>query len=258
MKIIKFLIIGIIAIISAVLFWNYGNNLIDEKNNELEKFLQEQELIQEKMEKIIEEKKYEKLKKQVEEDKLKLAIIAEKNLKENKIPPEDFYRVVNFDNKSNERAREILREYLLKSYLEYGKKEDKHYQELKNLELSKIHACAIDLNDDGVDEIMGYVDHIAYWVHFGSENLIFVIGKQKDGVYRNLLQETLALSADIAQKIYITKTKTNGYRDFIVHGDNLYRFPRYRLKYGKEGYDTALTKEQLEVGEMLNRIFLYH
>ena len=97
--------------------------------------------------------------------------------------------------------------------------------------LNRISAFEYDLNDDGENEIIGFISNSAYWGTAGFN--LFILQKDKNN---NYLEKTLALNFDPALKFYILPNKTNGFKDIVIHGSIAYKFRQVIVKYNGKFY----------------------
>lgn len=120
------------------------------------------------------------------------------------------YKKLNFnDDKSDPHASKILYEYVLKS-------QNMSPVEIKDLEGIKpksAKAFEVDLNEDGIKEIIGLVYSTFYWGSTGYS--LFILQKQSNG-YKDIS----ALVFEPQEIVEIRSRKTNGYHDIKLTGSN--------------------------------------
>ena len=122
--------------------------------------------------------------------------------------------VINLDKSVNPVAKEILYEYVLKEMNLTPIEAEKDY----SIALDVIFADFVDLNDDGVEEVVGFLNS---FYHYGiiGENL-FILSKTGTDEYKNVVY----LVNFYPHKIKVLNTKTNGYKDLEVTVRNLELF----------------------------------
>ena len=120
------------------------------------------------------------------------------------------YKKLNFnDDKSDPHASKILYEYVLKS-------QNMSPVEIKNLvgiKPKSAKAFEVDLNEDGIKEIIGLVYSTFYWVSAGYS--LFILQKQSNG-YKDI--STLVF--ELQEIVEIRSRKTNGYHDIKLTDSN--------------------------------------
>ena len=133
------------------------------------------------------------------------------------------YRKLDFsDGESDKKAGKILYEYVLKEL----NKTPEEAKEFARIEPETVKAFEVDLNDDGEKEIVGVVYSTFYLGTAGYS--LFILQKQHSG-YKNIS----ILVFEPQRKVYILKTKTNGYHDIKLSGSN-HNCVQYVAKY-KDG-----------------------
>ena len=126
------------------------------------------------------------------------------------------------DGESDKQAGKILYEYVLKEL----NKTPEEAKDFARIEPQSVRAFEIDLNDDGEKEIVGMVYSTLYLGTAGYS--LFILQKQHSG-YKNIS----ILVFEPQRKVYILKTKTNGYHDIKLSGSN-HNCVQYVAKY-KDG-----------------------
>ena len=116
-------------------------------------------------------------------------------------------KIIDFNMNNDKVASNILTDYLL----EMEKDNEVVTKELIKYSDEACKAHFVDLNDDGVDEIIGAMFLSAYSGTAGVS--IFILQKQ-DGNYREIF---VPVSLQPDYKIYILSDKTNNYKDFVVY-----------------------------------------
>lgn len=133
------------------------------------------------------------------------------------------YRKLDFsDGESDKKAGKILYEYVLKEL----NKTPEEAKDFARIEPETVKAFEVDLNDDGEKEIVGVVYSTFYLGTAGYS--LFILQKQHSG-YKNIS----ILVFEPQRKVYILKTKTNGYHDIKLSGSN-HNCVQYVAKY-KDG-----------------------
>lgn len=140
-----------------------------------------------------------------------------------KTPKDDY--LLDFTNiKENKSANEILLKYILD-----GNKEK--YERFREF----INAVEFDLNEDNENEIIGYVNHISYLGTAGYS--FFILQKQNDRYI-----DIASMNFEPYMPVYILKTKTNRYRDILIHNGIEYKFIPSILKYKDDKYEVIKTE----------------
>lgn len=133
------------------------------------------------------------------------------------------YRTLDFSNgESEKQAGKILYEYILQEQ----NMTPAEIKDFARIEPQSVRAFEIDLNDDGEKEIVGMVYSTLYLGTAGYS--LFILQKQHSG-YKNIS----ILVFEPQRKVYILKTKTNGYHDIKLSGSN-HNCVQYVAKY-KDG-----------------------
>ena len=147
------------------------------------------------------------------------------------------YKKLNFnDDKSDPHASKILYEYVLKS-------QNMSPVEIKNLvgiEPQSAKAFEVDLNEDGINEIIGFVNSTLYWGTAGYS--LFILQKQPNR-YKNI---AYLLNFEPQKDFYILNTGTNGYRNIKLHGSSAYKFKPFTVKYEDGHYRNKSQTKSLE------------
>ena len=123
---------------------------------------------------------------------------------------------------SDKQAGKILYEYILQEQ----NMTPAEIKDFARIEPQSVRAFEIDLNDDGEKEIVGMVYSTLYLGTAGYS--LFILQKQHSG-YKNIS----ILVFEPQRKVYILKTKTNGYHDIKLSGSN-HNCVQYVAKY-KDG-----------------------
>lgn len=120
------------------------------------------------------------------------------------------YKKLNFnDGKLNPQASKILYEYVLKSQ----NMSSAEIKDLAGIEPKTAKAFEVDLNEDGINEIIGLVYSTFYWGTAGYS--LFILQKQPNG-YKDI--STLVFEPQ--EIVDIRSEKTNGYHDIKLTGSN--------------------------------------
>lgn len=131
------------------------------------------------------------------------------------------YKKLNFnDDKPNPQASKILYEYVLKSQNMSPAK----IKDLAGIEPKSAKAFEVDLNEDGIKEIIGLVYSTFYWGTAGYS--LFILQKQPNG-YKDI--STLVFEPQ--EIVDIRSEKTNGYHDIKLtgsNGDNVQYVAKYK------------------------------
>ena len=131
------------------------------------------------------------------------------------------YKKLNFnDDKPNPQASKILYEYVLKSQNMSPAK----IKDLAGIEPKSAKAFEVDLNEDGINEIIGLVYSTFYWGTAGYS--LFILQKQPNG-YKDI--STLVFEPQ--EIVDIRSEKTNGNHDIKLtgsNGDNVQYVAKYK------------------------------
>lgn len=131
------------------------------------------------------------------------------------------YKKLNFnDDKPNPQASKILYEYVLKSQ----NMSPAEIKDLAGIEPKSAKAFEVDLNEDGINEIIGLVYSTFYWGTAGYS--LFILQKQPNG-YKDI--STLVFEPQ--EIVDIRSEKTNGYHDIKLtgsNGDNVQYVAKYK------------------------------
>lgn len=122
---------------------------------------------------------------------------------------------------ADEQASKILYEYVLQ---EQGMP-SAEIKSLAGIEPKSAKAYEVDLNDDGINEIIGFVNSTLYWGTAGYS--LFILQKQPNG-YKNI---AYLLNFEPKKDFYILNTRTNGYRNIKLHGSSAHKFKPFTVKY---------------------------
>lgn len=135
---------------------------------------------------------------------------------------------LSYENKEPA-AGKILYDYILKE----ENMTPKEIEDLANITPQSVIAFEEDLNDDRVNEIIGFV-YSAFYSGSAGYNL-FILQKQ-DNEYKNI---TYILNFEPTLAFYILNSKTNGYRNIKLHGAAAYKFKPFVIKYKNNIYENA-------------------
>jgi len=130
-------------------------------------------------------------------------------------------------------ARITLYKYVLRDL----KMSPKQAKEFANIDFNCVHAYKVDLNDDGKNEIIGYVSSTYFLGSAGY--LLFIL--RNDSKYTNI---TLT-NFEPLYPIIIIPTRTNGYKNIIFYGSNANNFKLYIIKYNGQAYNNTEQTEAL-------------
>ena len=161
--------------------------------------------------------------------------------------------VYDFSTQRQAKASKILYEYILSDMNNLSLYNYKQIDFTKNpeiaknrfdIEVNKVYAICIDLNDDGENEIIGYVDAFLYG---GAErNEIFILQKKNDK-YKNIVKYPVYF---FSNKIIVISKKTNNYKDILlaIRDDNTKKnvLLNYYNKYYYTDEDYNKLKEIIE------------
>ena len=138
------------------------------------------------------------------------------------------YKTLDFSGEdSDAAANKILYEYVLKE----ENMTPKEIEEFARITPESTKAFQVDLNDDGINEIVGLVYSTLYWGTAGFSLLI--LQKQPDG-YKDIS----LLIFEPQKGIDIKINKTNGYYDLKLFGSN-HDGVQYVAKYKDGMYQWA-------------------
>lgn len=118
-------------------------------------------------------------------------------------------QVLDFQDSKREftKSDEILYEYIVKN----SGWTEKELIEKFNVTKDRTKSFEIDLNDDGVNEIIGLNFASIYWSNTGYE---FHILKKENNNYIDI---NYMPKFEPLKPMYILKSKTNGYHDIVLH-----------------------------------------
>ena len=133
-------------------------------------------------------------------------------------------------------ASKILYEYVLQ---EQGMT-SVEIKSFAGIEPQSAKAFEVDLNDDGINEIIGFVNSTLYWGTAGYS--LFILQKQPNG-YKNI---AYLLNFEPQKDFYILNTGTNGYRNIKLHGSSAYKFKPFTVKYEDGHYRNNSQTKSLE------------
>lgn len=144
---------------------------------------------------------------------------------------------------SEKRANKILYEYLIQNYSDEIEETKKFFHSVEYFCEDSLNAIEFDLNDDGVNEIIGIAPQNPVWGGLASTQ-VFILGR-KNGKYREIGGTVYTYPRGmnaIPDILVIFKEKTNGYHNMqfrkkvneptfihlIKYLDNGYEFEFYR------------------------------
>ena len=151
------------------------------------------------------------------------------------------YKKLNLSQNSESYANKQLYEFIQKNL----NMSPEQLKELANIDINTIKALEVDLNDDGVDEIIGIVYSTLYWGTSGYS--LFILQKKSD-IYDNL---AYMINLEPQKVICVLNKKTNGYREIIIFGSSAYKFLPFVLKYKNKHYINFKQIKSLE--ETINK-----
>lgn len=134
----------------------------------------------------------------------------------------------------DEYAKKILYKYLVEQFYTLIEKNEDMNAILNEHNLALLRATSIDLNDDGENEIIGYVEHGMFGGTAGQE--LFILGKNKNGKYEEISEY---LNFETQKNIYILKDKDNGYHKIIIYGSVAYDFRPFLITYNNGVYGNS-------------------
>jgi len=134
--------------------------------------------------------------------KVKERLKKEKEAKEEK---QKIYTVLNFENNKGKKYDSLFRNLYIEENIESP-------DLFTTLAPGPVDAWEVDLNDDGIDEIIGFVCNANF---YGQIRKLYILQKTKSG-YRQL---NYYLGHLPGVPIIVYKTKTNGYHDIKLHAD---------------------------------------
>ena len=132
----------------------------------------------------------------------------------------------DFSRQSQPRASKILYEYISEDLKKYSTEAKKS----ANIKLKDIVAFEVDLNDDGVNEIVGFCSSSAFWGTAGYQ--LFILQKQNKE-YKDL---SYILNFEPQLKFYVLPDKTNEYKDIILYGSSAFNFKLMTVQYDGQFY----------------------
>lgn len=157
-----------------------------------------------------------------------LVVIEQIKKEENSVKPitSDIYKVLNQNNET-----EKYKQIILTFYLNDNKSD---YKDNKNLNFGAVEAWEVDLDDDNLMEIVGFVCD-GYF--YGSVGRKIYILKKNNGKYENI---SYFNAHKPGVDIEILKNKTNGFYDIRFYSalsDNSGKFKSYTVQYKNGKYE---------------------
>ena len=151
-------------------------------------------------------------------------------------------KVIDLDKENNPKAAEILFKFIVKEN-EWLQNDPKMIKKVR-LSEQATQAQFVDLNDDGINEIIGFTYSALYYGLVGES--LFIIQKTKDG-YKDI---DYIINFQ-PHKIVVLDSKTNGWRDIQITANAMDGFTiignkKYKLKYNGEVYLNSSFIKQLE------------
>lgn len=142
------------------------------------------------------------------------------------VDPEYVLKQINISAESTEKARKIFYKFIKKEH-NLSNKDFKRY-----LSLGFFRAVEYDLNDDGENEIIGFVGAIVYDSQEGQQ--LFILHKNKDGKYEDLSQ---CINFEYGADIYILRNKDNNFHQIAIHSSSRrYDLRPFLLRYQNGNY----------------------
>ena len=132
--------------------------------------------------------------------------------------------VINFDKTCDKEASKILYEYQLQ---EHEMTPQKAYETF-GYKLSDVYAVFYDLNSDGINEIIGFVN-VPYSYSRDGANLYILKKKEFKS------EDISGINAYPFSGIYILDTKTSGFKDIMVFATMQHK--PIIAKYNKQYYE---------------------
>ena len=107
----------------------------------------------------------------------------------------------------------------------------KKTQKFANINLENTHAIEVDLNDDGIKEIIGNCNSPYFTNRTGTQ--IFIL-EEKNKKYYSILENFNYIGNS---EIYILPNKTNNYKDILVSKPIDFEYkPLFLRLYNKKNY----------------------
>lgn len=146
------------------------------------------------------------------------------------------YKKIDFTNVASEtNASKILYEYVLKKQ----NMTPAELAEFARITPESVVALEVDLNDDGTNEIIGFIYSTFYWGTAGYN--LFILHKQPNGY-----NDISFVNFEPQEDFYIFNTKTNGYRDIKFYGSFGFNFRPFIAKYINGYYQNDYQTKSLE------------
>ncbi len=144
----------------------------------------------------------------------------------------------DFSRQSQPRASKILYEYISEDLKKYSTEAKKS----ANIKLKDIVAFEVDLNDDGVNEIVGY-DNSSFYC--GTLKKTIFILKIENAKYKNIIKYDKCFTPS---KIYIETNKTNEYKNILLPDNDDFKYKQYYNGYYYSTSDYDFLKEYIDNG----------
>ena len=150
--------------------------------------------------------------------------------------------VYDFSTQHQLRASRILYKYLIEelnsSVIDEMKNNYKEIEDVFHVVPQRVNAFEYDLNDDGENEIIGFINSSAYW---GTAGFQLFILKKRGNKYEEI---TEFLNFEPQINFYINPQKKNGFKNIVMSGSSAYDFKPMLVTYNGENY---YSKEQKDL-----------
>lgn len=141
------------------------------------------------------------------------------------------FKIFNLLNDSEEKASKVFYEFMMKNSGDEIKRLKKISVTMQNFSPKTTPAVEVDLNDDGISEIIGYIAATPYGGAAGQS--LFILWKDKNGVFKDICY---LISFEPQKKIYILKDKDGDFHRIIIYGSVAYDFKPFLIQYNDGQY----------------------
>ena len=120
----------------------------------------------------------------------------------------------DFMKRGDENASKELYDFVLKEL----NMTPKQIEDFANITPEVVNAFYVDLNDDGADEIIGWISSTFYWGTDGYS--LFVLQKNKNN-YNNI---AYIINFEPQDKVFVTNLRYNDYKIIKLRGSSTFNF----------------------------------
>lgn len=137
---------------------------------------------------------------------------------------ENYKAIIDFFKPNQLKAKKILKNYILNEY-----KKDPELIKLANIKTYPVLAVEFDLNNDGINEIIG--THQSTFFSCSQGSLLYILQKDKNNNYTNIIKS--AIYFEPINKTYILKNKNNNYNEIKMYfkSNHIHDYESFILTY---------------------------